>query len=312
MNENLNNLTKVIDEALLIFDDVKKAITDKGVEVAEGTPTSDYKNKISEVFDAGADSVAPDIEEQTTRLNDGLAGGNSNAQTMREKIYEDGFAAGKKSEYDAFWGTKTTMGVGEFAGRRWTNETFKPPHNLVASTNINYAFYNSGIAKGLGELENELGITITLTNLINCQSVFSFSFITSIREIGLKSGSMFIETFAHTTHLKKIEKMILPDDGTARFTNAFQNCQGLESLTIEGPIGQKGFDVSWSSLNKASLISVVNALSTTTTGLTVTLRLDAVNKAFETSTGASDGSTSDEWLTLAATKSNWTISLINS
>jgi hypothetical protein len=60
------------------------------------------------------------------------------------------------------------------------------------------------------------------------------------------------------------------------------------------------------------LTNIVNALSTTTTGLFVTLRKDAVNKAFETSEGAMDGSTSDEWLALAATKANWTISLINS
>ena len=62
-------------------------------------------------------------------------------------------------------------------------------------------------------------------------------------------------------------------------------------------------------LSKASITSIINALSSTTSGLTVTLSKTAVNTAFETESGGADGSTSQEWLALATTKSNWTISL---
>ena len=51
------------------------------------------------------------------------------------------------------------------------------------------------------------------------------------------------------------------------------------------------------------------ALSTTTTGLTVTFSKTAVDKAFETAEGANDGSTSPEWLALVATRPNWGIGL---
>ena len=58
----------------------------------------------------------------------------------------------------------------------------------------------------------------------------------------------------------------------------------------------------WSTkLNKESITSVINRLSSGANGLTVTLSLTAVNNAFE---GGRDGT---EWQTLIATKPNWTI-----
>ena len=63
-------------------------------------------------------------------------------------------------------------------------------------------------------------------------------------------------------------------------------------------------------LDKESLTSIINCLSDSTSGLTVTLSLTAVNKAFEITNGADNGSNSTEWLNLVNTRSNWTISLI--
>lgn len=96
----------------------------------------------------------------------------------------------------------------------------------------------------------------------------------------------------------------------AVWKNSFDNDTELVDITFAGTIGANGLDMHWSKkMNKASLTGVVNVLSTTTTGLSVTLSLDAVRRAFETAEGANDGNTSDEWKALAATKSNWTISL---
>lgn len=65
----------------------------------------------------------------------------------------------------------------------------------------------------------------------------------------------------------------------------------------------------WLALDKTNTTSVINALSATTTGQTLTLNLSAVNTAFETASGAKDGSTSTEFAALVATKTNWTIVL---
>ena len=62
-------------------------------------------------------------------------------------------------------------------------------------------------------------------------------------------------------------------------------------------------------LSKASITSAVNGLNGSVADKVVTFSLTAVNKAFETSEGANDGSASAEWTSLVGTKTNWTISL---
>jgi hypothetical protein len=63
-------------------------------------------------------------------------------------------------------------------------------------------------------------------------------------------------------------------------------------------------------------VSIINALSTTTTGLTVTLSVDAVDKAFEYEYDDGEGNiildsgyNSYEWYELTQTKTNWNIVL---
>lgn len=93
--------------------------------------------------------------------------------------------------------------------------------------------------------------------------------------------------------------------------NVFQRCYELREFRIVPNCVTKDFRIEYcSKLSKATIESVVNGLSSETSGLTLTLKLQAVNKAFETSEGVNDGSTSLEWLNLTSTKSNWTISLV--
>ena len=137
-----------------------------------------------------------------------------------------------------------------------------------------------------------------------------WSGITHVGEIDTRSATNITSLFYAALQMVSVDKLILKSDGSQSInTNAFQQMGGLVSITIEGAIGQTT-SFEWSTrLNRASITSVINALSTTTTGLTVTLSKTAVNKAFETSEGAADGSTSAEWLALVATRSNWTIAL---
>lgn len=126
-----------------------------------------------------------------------------------------------------------------------------------------------------------------------------------IHIIGVRADT----TFYKCSNLKRIVELHL--ENVVRFSNTFLQCYALEELIVTGTIDIDGFNVEDSKkLNRASIESIINALSTTTTGLTVTLSLDAVKKAFETAEGANDGNTSSTWTTLAATKPNWTISLV--
>lgn len=62
-------------------------------------------------------------------------------------------------------------------------------------------------------------------------------------------------------------------------------------------------------LSRASIENVFQVLSSSTSGLNMIFNLTAVNNAFETSPGAADGSTSQDWAALVATKPNWNIIL---
>lgn len=111
----------------------------------------------------------------------------------------------------------------------------------------------------------------------------------------------------------------LRNAGTLNFENVqyaketFVNCSKLEEVRITGTITCEyttgGLYLgACTLLSRESIESIVNHLSDTI-GMTLTLSTTAVNSAFETSTGAKDGATSDEWLALTGTKTNWTITL---
>jgi hypothetical protein len=126
--------------------------------------------------------------------------------------------------------------------------------------------------------------------------------------IDISSLTAMIDTFNYNRMLETLVLKNVPE--TCNFTGGFDGCIGLKNLTITGTIGGTTFNLKSSkSLTKESIISVIDHLSTTATNVTATFSLEAVNKAFETSEGANDGSTSSEWITLIGTKSNWTIAL---
>lgn len=236
-----------------------------------------------------------------------------------QRVYE----AGKKAEADFFedefhgYGKRVAY---SYAWCRWTTEMFRRTfHNYKSLTTNDFegTFYNSRMDVDLPAFLEELGATINVVNPSRYayQRTFKNAYFTRIGVIDVstseKNGCYFSETFSACTKLKTIDKIILNSNGADLYNNAFSRCSALENLTIEGVIGQNGFSVQdCKLLSKASHISIVNALSSTTSGLTVTFSKQAVNKAFETSEGAADGSTSAEWLALANTKSNWTISLV--
>jgi hypothetical protein len=110
--------------------------------------------------------------------------------------------------------------------------------------------------------------------------------------------------------LEEIRQPLLVDENT-KHGGGFESLYGLKEVRFNGTIGQNGLNFQWSTkLSKASIESVITALSPNTSGLSVTLSKTAVNAAFETSVGAKDGSASAEWATLIATKQNWTINLV--
>ncbi len=225
------------------------------------------------------------------------------------------FDSGKQAEYDKFWddyqqnGNRTNYEYG-FSGRGWTDETFKPKYDITPTSDTNM-FCFCGVTDMIKALDNA-GVKLDLSRGVGGSYLLQNTLITRFPTIDASNRRAIDYFFLGNQNLEYVEKVILKSDGSQTFNNySFMNNPNLKDIRFEGVIGKNGFNISSSPLlSKASIESIINALSTVTSGLTVTLSKTAVNNAFETSTGLANGSTSQEWLDLIATKSNWTISLV--
>jgi hypothetical protein len=241
---------------------------------------NDYtvKAKLNDLIDKANNATGEsdtDLKSAVNRLVDGYGG--------FDEGYAQGVEEGKQAEYDAFWDAFQSNGDGRTDYRYkfwyWPDECYNPKYPIYSTkASMTNCFMNARIKSIL--------VTVDCTGTIACDGMFQFaSFLTTIT---------LLKVAEHNT-----------------FNNAFNGANSLENICVEGVIAGNGFNIQSSTkLNKASITSIINALSANATGLTATFSLAAVKKAFETAEGANDGNTSAEWTTLAATKSNWTISLV--
>ena len=205
-----------------------------------------------------------------------LSGYNSGFTEGMQSGYTTGFEEGKQAEYNAFWdnyqenGNRTDYRYG-FSGVGWTESTYNPKYPIVPAA---YA----------------------------ASSMYQYALVTKVKNVDFSNVlNYFTSIFNNCTKLKTIENIKLPTNCQGAFTAIFNNCIALEEFGFTGTIQNNGIDLHWSTkLNKASIERIINALSTTTSGLTVTLSAEAVANAF----------TNAEWEALEATKTNWNISLV--
>jgi hypothetical protein len=156
--------------------------------------------------------------------------------------------------------------------------------------------FSSGRAYDLVTLLDNLNITMSFTGCTRFYYTFYYASITRIGTIDCSSSTVMDYAF-ETPSLQTIEKLIVSE--STPFTSRTFHATSLTSINeIEGHFG-KNMTFSQCPLTKASITNVVNALSSTTSGLTCTFKKTAKESAF----------TTDEWNTLIATKSNWTFSL---
>ena len=217
--------------------------------------------------------------------------------------YDSGYTEGKQAEYDAFWdeyqqnGTRIDYSYCAF-GRCWTDAIYKPKYPL--KPRYSYQMYSYS---NMTEVLN-----VDTSNSTNISGLFSYC--AALKRVGIidaRQGGNIGSMFYNCRALQTIDKLILAADNT--YTNVFINCTALENLTIEGTIGGDGFNVQYSTnLSKASHVSIMTAVSTTA-ATAVTFSKTAVDKAFETSAGANDGSTSPEWQALIGTRPLCTVAL---
>lgn len=240
------------------------------------------------------------------------AGVEKGKAEVGEGIYEEGFEAGKKSEYDAFWdsyqeyGNRTTTYEYAFARNGWTDVTFKPKYDLIVKSTANQMFYTSYITN-LKKTLSDCGVVLDTSEATNFNGMFQQARTTHVPTLDMRKATSTSHAFSYS-YIEEIEKIIVAE--TVPWQSAFMNCSRLKHLFVEGVIGQNGFNVQWSTmLSRESIESIINALSTTTSGLTVTLSKKAVDAAIKLAEPDDDSTSSGWWAWLIGTRPNWTISL---
>jgi hypothetical protein len=234
-----------------------------------------------------------------------------------QKVYE----AGKKAEYNDFWDEFQQNGKRDvyyrgLNGQGWTYENLRPKYDIIPdrvgdNSSAGQAIF-SNMSKFYGSLKDVFdgrGVKFDTSYIREPNGMFDgASNVTEVPHIDLSSTRTNASSIFYGTSIKKIT-ITLPDRDL-NYNNCFRVSK-LEELEITGVLRGTNISFQWSpNLKHDGIVNIINALSTTTSGLTVTFSKAAVQKAFETSAGANDGNTSAEWLALANTKSNWTISLV--
>jgi hypothetical protein len=236
-----------------------------------------------------------------------------------QKVYE----AGKQAQYDDFWdgfqenGNRVNYQYG-FA--TWGDQAFYPKYDIVLGTGYNgaYAFFDNRCADLAKRLE-DCNVILDTSKCGDIYQMFAFYRGTRIPRIDCSSsmnydrGAQYL--FSNADNLETVDALVLQEN--TKLDYIFNNCTTLKSITIEGTIGQNLDMKTCTVLDKTSIISIINALSSTTSGKTVTLSLHAVDKAFEyypagyeSELPPMNGSDSAEWKEWIGTKTNWTISLV--
>lgn len=267
-----------IADKLTTIAENQQAVFDAGYYAGQESGGGDPDEAWNEGFNVGYESGYADGEG---------SGYFNGLEVGREEGLAEGIEQGKQAEYDAFWDVfqsntnNGAAGIGKrlhyayaFAYNGWTDKNYNPKYP-IDYTNTN------GIANMFTWNVNVTDTKVPITANGNCNNAFGNS------------------------NIVRIPKLIFR--GATNVSNMFLNCSKLEELYCEGELTVGGLDLSaCTKLNKESLISVVDALSTaeTTSGLSITLSLTAVNNAF-----LNDEASSVEWNDLINGKENWTIIL---
>lgn len=255
--------------------------------------------------------------------------------------YEKGYKTGETAEYNSFWDNAFQNGKREYFayafGSIFNDDNFKPNRKIIPKSTVACAtceYYNNGACSKYGTAAAQLNKAAAqgmfqgsrMTNLDSelidwvcvpeMVSVFSSSAIREIIGINAKNCTIMIDAFkwckARKIEFKNYSKV-------KNWSNAFYRCTSLEDVSFAENCDDSGNRTEFiianidfgdcTKLNKASITSVMNALSGNVYNRTVTLSLEAVNKAFESAAGANDGSTTYSWLKVSRNNPYWKVAL---
>lgn len=254
-----------------------------------------------------ADKLTTIAENEQRVFDSGKSKGYTEGYTKGEQNgYDFGFDEGKKSEYDAFWDACQENGSRReyeeaFCRATWNNDNFKPKYDMKPTTasNMFYRFNGDQFTPSMdlsARLE-ECGVTLDFSECKTFNYCFQNAVINRVGVIDVRNAESTINAlFSNCYWTHTVDKLIVAESNVFDYW-CFLNAD-IKNIVVEGVIG---CDITLHTcpLTKASFISVINALSSSASGKTLTLKKTAKEAAF----------TDSEWDALISTKPNWTITL---
>ena len=234
-----------------------------------------------------------------------------------QKVYD----AAKNSQNNELWKAITANGTrtnysSAFQLQQWDKNSFIPTYDITpTNASSMFRFIGPGsneLQVDMEELEKTQGIKFDFSNCTVFEYAFAGGLFSVLNVIDMSlsaSSNSYVFYGAYSgRRLKKINRLILGEN-TKPHSTWFGYADQLTHIGFEGVLANNGLDISTCpKIDKESIISLVNILSETTSGLTITLRKSAVNNAFgidiDDETTYPEGS---EFYNLRNSKSNWTI-----
>ena len=237
---------------------------------------------------------------------------------------EENFDEGKQAEYDRFWdafqenGERTNY-ANAFYGFYWNKETLRPKYTCKVVGDGGSSMFARCYMKfpppDPSDLLDMSNIPIDVTEATYCGSMFENARVDNVTLIfGDKIESLYNAfTKGGGGNVAGMHITLLVPNPDCDWNNAFAYHPVKELNLLDGTvIGTDGFNVQWATgLSKENLTSIINALSDSTSELSITISKGAVAEAFRTAgSNHPDGWLSEEWKSLVTTKPFWNIILV--
>lgn len=234
----------------------------------------------------------------------------------QQEGYESGYNTGQQeghlSAWDTFWdsiqdnGNRTTYQ--NFFAFTWNDEVLRPKYN-IRPTNANSMFLSCQVNNIKACFDNA-GIVFDTSNSTSLSYLFQSAVSTEMPKVVIPQGYDLKGTSGMYNSCKNmVSAEIEFNEGVGSYPSGmFSWSSNLKDLTVTGTIANGGLNFSSNTkLSATSITGIINALSTTTSGLTITFSKSCIAKAFPYDGMFEYGS---RWYELVNSRSNWTISLV--
>lgn len=199
-----------------------------------------------------------------------------------DALYQAGGGGNTQEYYDEFWdscqqnGNRKAYHYG-FAGNAWNDTTFKPKYDIKPSTALGSFMYSS-ITDLVACLQNT-GVTIDTKDTTAAIQMFYGSSITTVPHIDLsKAADNLTQTFASGSIVTILG---ITSVATTKWqSNTFST--NVESVTFYGTIATNFYINRCTKLNRNSLLSILQCLNSTVTGVTASLPSKCIDGATDT------------------------------